>query len=387
MGLELEQTCFNVQELARKVNTESSGRQRELQTLNGQRIPLREKLATFEWLRSIYMPGLLQMLMELNEEVDGASSEVTDPENVKLWLPSSIPAARCASVCIPGLPRIEDHLRTAQCNNSINSLRHTLRVKSPIIDRVYKRAKSFAQRYRRAQVAKFSLNGPGDWERVYQVLKDEDVRLYRDQSRYKKGPGRRGTNEDSWEPTEGERVEENEEMVLWNDVCTERHDVTRRENIPRVGTGETRKLNSWIWTAGPGMIMEDGADAENEVCRSEWCRSRARAQRGTEEVMLLKKEMHRMSQFLEWKEQCWKDCAKVREEDSGLEVGIKDGLTAYATKQATLYRELVISFRATWTQPLKDFKSPATDAVPACDPTDADTEQDKEDKEEDDDGE
>ncbi|THU75377.1 hypothetical protein K435DRAFT_556893, partial [Dendrothele bispora CBS 962.96] len=60
----------------------------------------------------------------------------------------------------------------------------------------------------------------------------------------------------------------------------------------------------WIWTSGPGMI-EDGADENNEICRSEWCRSRARAKRATEEVMLLKEEMRRTIKFLEWKERWW----------------------------------------------------------------------------------
>ncbi|KAK7451769.1 hypothetical protein VKT23_012448 [Stygiomarasmius scandens] len=389
MGLELEQTCLGVQDLAKKLRTKShqrssrQGRDRDNNTLNGQRAPLREKLTTFERLRAVYMPGLLQMLVELEEEVDGASSELTNPEDVKLWLPSSIPPERRHSVCMPDIVNIENQLRTAQCNNSIQSLRHTLRVKSrmvlfknaniagqrpglrsrAIIDRVHERAKQFANRYRRARAAKLSLVGAGDWERVYQVLKDEDVRSYRDQSRFKKGAGRRGTNEDSWEPREEVEMEEEEEegMVLWNEVRSERRGITRREDVPREGTGETRKINSWIWTAGPGMIVEDGADEENEICRSEWCWSRAWAKRGIEEVMLLKEEMRRVSKFLEWKENWWRERAKLRAQEFGSEAAMKEGLSGYAIKQAILYRELAIAFRAIWTKPLKDFEAPLPD--------------------------
>ncbi|THU82072.1 hypothetical protein K435DRAFT_692249, partial [Dendrothele bispora CBS 962.96] len=335
---------------------------------------------TWYRLRGIYMPGLLQMLVDLQEEVEGASSEHTNPEAVKLWLPSSIPADRRPSVCMPELVQIEDRLRTAQCNSALHALRHTLRVKSrmvlfknaniagqrpglrsrAIIDRVHERAKKYAERYRRGREAKLSLIGPGDWEKVLRVLKNEDIRSYRDQVRYKKGAGRHGTNEDSWEPRVGAGgdgdgdEDEDEEMTLWNDVRPERRRVARREDLSRDGTGETRRINSWIWISGPGMNMEDGADEGNEICRSEWCRSRARARRATEEVLLLKEEMRRTSVFLGWKEKWWKDRAGVRNSEAGLESGIREGLTAYASKQASLYRELDLSFRALWTTPLQE---------------------------------
>lgn len=66
----------------------------------------------------------------------------------------------------------------------------------------------------------------------------------------------------------------------------------------RDGTGETRKTLSWIW------LMEgvDGSTADSdEVLRSEWSKSRARAKRATEEVHLLREEMCRALKFLEWR--------------------------------------------------------------------------------------
>ncbi|THU75376.1 hypothetical protein K435DRAFT_564092, partial [Dendrothele bispora CBS 962.96] len=130
--------------------------------------------------------------------------------------PSSVPADRRLAVCLEGIPAIEDHMRTAQCNSAINTLRHTLRVKSrmvifknanivgqrpgnrsrDIIDRVHERAKKFANCYRVARSAKLALIGPGRWEEALRVLKDSDVTSYRDQHRFQTGPGRRGLNED-----------------------------------------------------------------------------------------------------------------------------------------------------------------------------------------------
>ncbi|KAK7464176.1 hypothetical protein VKT23_006342 [Stygiomarasmius scandens] len=385
MGLELEHACILVQDFVKSKTREPGGhghsshqrREREEHAIAEQRAPLREKLAIYERLRGIYMPGLLQMLVDIQEDVEQAS-EVTNPEEACLWLPSSIPSNRRASVCVPELIDIENRIRTAQCNDSIQALRHTLRVKSrmvlfknanvagqrpglrsrAIIDRVHNRAKRYAERYRRAREAKLRLIGPGLWEDVLRVLRNEDVRSYRDQSRYKQGPGRRGTNEDSWEPTEeGDGRDgqgEGDEMILWNDVRPLRSSVTRGEDSSRDGTGETRRLNSWIWTAGPGMSLKDGADEGNEICRSEWCRSLARAKRAQEEVLMLKEEMRRTSLYLQWKERWWKERVYIRDSDVELNSGIKEGLQAYAVKQATLYRELDISFRSVWTTPLKD---------------------------------
>jgi hypothetical protein len=324
------------------------------------------------------MPGLLQMLIDDEEELEGVSSEVTNPEDVKLWLPSSVPAHLRQSVCMDGLPEIEERLRTAQCGDAIQSLRHTLRVKSrmvlfknanivgqrpslrsrAIIDRVHERAKKSANRYRLAREAKKRLVGEGEWEKELPELKDEDVRSYRDQARFKKGAGRRGITEDSWEPREEANTEQNgaegengDGISLWTEVWSERN-VTQREDIPRDGMGETHKTTSWIWTSGPGLSLSNGTDEGNEVCRSEWCRSRARAKRATEEVMLLKEEMQRTIRYLEWKEKQWGGSGDKRNREEGIEPGVLEGLSAYASKQVSLYRHLAIAFRSIWMQPL-----------------------------------
>ncbi|KAG0691527.1 hypothetical protein DFH29DRAFT_1010861 [Suillus ampliporus] len=61
--------------------------------------------------------------------------------------------------------------------------------------------------------------------------------------------------------------------------------------------GEGRRQVSWIW-------MMDGVDCsdegDNDGVRIEWCKSRARALRWSEEVELLREEMRRVLQFFAW---------------------------------------------------------------------------------------
>lgn len=70
--------------------------------------------------------------------------------------------------------------------------------------------------------------------------------------------------------------------------------------------------------------------------RVEWLKSRERAARWTEEVLLLQEEMRRVVAFLEWK-------AMVADKRI-----YKEGTRAYANKQAALYRRLQTHFRAQW---------------------------------------
>ncbi|THU81370.1 hypothetical protein K435DRAFT_873405 [Dendrothele bispora CBS 962.96] len=396
MGLELELLCLDLRNTIKKHVTDNNrqeGRQptlREKSFVEEQWNPLQEKLAVYERLQAIYMPGLLQFLVDIGEEVEGVSSDTTSPEDVKLWLPSSVPTDRRSLVCMEGIVAAEDRLRTVHCNSAIHALRHTLRVKSRMV--IFKNANVVGQRPV-ARAAKLALVGPGTWEETLKVLKDSDVTSYRDQSWFKVGSGRRGLNEDSWEPepevSSGRTGsgEDGENVVLLNEVRSDRRGlVTRREHVPREGTGETRQQNSSIWTSGPGMRLEDGADENNEICRSEWCRSRARARRATEEVMLLKEEMKRTILFLEWKEKWWLKKKTARDMETELEYGICEGLGAYAAKQATLYRGLALSFHSIWSQPLRDVDSfPAMTEV--IDNTNGDGDEDEDEDEDEDDAE
>lgn len=79
--------------------------------------------------------------------------------------------------------------------------------------------------------------------------------------------------------------------------------------------------------------------------RVEWCKSRARAMRLSEEVILLREEMRRVLAYLVWHEEWWLEQGTRRgDEDPQL----TEGLLAYAAKQADIRHEMRDSFNHLW---------------------------------------
>lgn len=296
--------------MAKFVKEQKKEDQTDSDTISKRRAVLRDKIDSYEQVRSVYMPGLLQMLLEMASEclIAGStdiqlfSSDQTLVEHIKLWLPSEIEANKRQKVCIAPLPAIEDRLRTARCQDALHNLQHTLRVKSwmmafknknikgqrenlrsrAVIDRVTSRMKHYAQLYRENRQAKLKLSGLGKWEESLRVLLDGDMTSYRDQARLKAKPGRNGVNEDSWEPSAhnvsmggSDDSAEAGDLDLRSTVRIGIHEHPGRkagEVAPHwEGTGETAKVLSWIWTAGLSTPVEDGADDGNEILRAEWC--------------------------------------------------------------------------------------------------------------------
>lgn len=351
---------------------------RDLQTsvLRDQRAVLKEKIQSWQQLRTIYMPGLLQVLIDIGADPILTWDSNLDPEAVDLWLPSAIPKERRRAACREGIPEMELKLRTAQCSGSLQSLRHVLRLKTrmvyfknknirgqregtrsrAIIDRVHKRAIRLVHKYRSARNAKLELEGPGEWEATFQVLRNEDVRGYASGTK-KKGPGRRGIWEDGHEPPAeprpSEMLESDESESEESELDIEMEDGVRLTDAQllkarKKGTGETRKEISWIWRT-TRMNFENG-DAADDILRSEWARSRARCHRAREEVELLVEEMRRVLEFLEWRARWW----EVRGSRMlHVSADLAEGLRSYAEDQANLQKALAASFRHLWMTPLR----------------------------------
>jgi len=150
------------------------------------------------------MPGLLQYQADLAARPSTTASEgSSNPEDVELWLSSRVALASRLVVCQAELAEMEDQLRTAQCQDALNSVRHTLKIKTrmiafknrnvrgqregtrsrAVIARVHERARVAAEKYRASRVAKMNLVGPGEWEKALQVLVDGDIRGYQDVNR------------------------------------------------------------------------------------------------------------------------------------------------------------------------------------------------------------
>ena len=101
-----------------------------------------------------------------------------------------------------------------------------------------------------------------------------------------------------------------------------------------------------------------------KALRIEWCRSRARAMRFSEEVELLNEEMRWVLAFLDWEASHWEERAteRIRALASAAAVGpgaaptfpvipgspLDEGLQAYAHRQAAIRRKLFTRFAAQW---------------------------------------
>jgi hypothetical protein len=117
----------------------------------------------------------------------------------------------------------------------------------------------------------------------------------------------------------------------------------------RDGTGETRRTLSWIWTTK--SRLPNPSDEGDDILRAEWAKSRARAARCREEVLLLREEMRRVLAFLEWKSSWWLDRENLRVD---IPNDLAEGLKAYAQTQADLQQALKEHFCAIWQSPLAD---------------------------------
>ena len=143
----------------------------------------------------------------------------------------------------------------------------------------------------------------------------------------------------------------------------------------RSGESEGRRTISWIWKTGV-LNNGDETDQDKEVLvdrtffpffifqhtgsdthlgvRIEWCKSRARAKRFTEEVMLLLTEMERVCSFLAWKAEDWRQKGSITSPwtfspDRGYNPTVREeGLRAYAFRQADLYYRLKGHFEVIW---------------------------------------
>ncbi len=171
--------------------------------------------------------------------------------------------------------------------------------------------------------AKFNLEGPGEWEKMYRELHNEDVRGVRT-AKVKKNPDRRGIWEDGHAPESlratgifDERSDDESDNDGGDDDASaselDLNDGTETGPLPKKkrkrGTGETRKEISWIWQTTP--IRRTSGD-KDDILQAEWARSRARVRRTSEEVALVREEMRRVLESLEWSAAQWGFEGKVQ---------------------------------------------------------------------------
>jgi len=100
-------------------------------------------------------------------------------------------------------------------------------------------------------------------------------------------------------------------------------------------------------TEGVLSLMIDWGYENNVLVdlRCEWAKSKARADRWSEEVLLLVEEMRRVVDFLDWKAAWWLQQAARR---TDAPPDITDGIAAYSAKQFDVMKALALSFVNRW---------------------------------------
>lgn len=269
---------------------------------------------------SLWSPSASQTDTSNTNEDEQARPSSTKAEDIKLWLPSQLPAIHRTSDSVKAIAARESQLRRAQAFDALANIRRIRRIITGISlfrklnlvgegQRTATRLRSYYDKfrgkiihsvacYRGARDALLVLDPDGDWKSQLLELKMEDVR----------GPGK----------------DEDEEKDV----------------------GEGRREISWIWLVQPGIRGAEGVaeDFIEGMC-VEWAKSKARAERWREEKELLQEEMRRVLADLTWQAAWWRSHVG-RHTDISQELG--KGLAAYAEKQAVLREALARKFAKRW---------------------------------------
>jgi hypothetical protein len=272
---------------------------------------LLHQIEKWRQLQAVYMPGALDVGAS-----DPASSPKAKAESIKLWLPSQLDAEDRDSICLGGIVDREKELRFAQLEDTLNDLRRARRIRyglitfhkiqltgeggkiqtksRAVVQTVQDRIDKHARRYRVARDALLCLDPRKEWQDMYLPLAEADNR----------GPGK-----------------EPEEKLL----------------------RDGQYALSWIWRSSATSVSPDEV---NEDMRVEWAQSVARADRWEEEVILLREEMRRVVQFLEWRSSDW--FAKADSRTGAVTSSVRAGLSAYANKQGSVFHNIAVRFTQRW---------------------------------------
>ncbi|KAH8106476.1 hypothetical protein DFH11DRAFT_1691850 [Phellopilus nigrolimitatus] len=336
-ALELEDQSRSYVALVRACKTRPQPNQAAM--LEERRTALIRKVQKWRAIQLIYMPTVASLL-SLGESPHDPSlsipaidnAPIIDPFIPPLLLPSSLPISIRQSLT-PRLDLVakETRLRVAQAEDALAELRRLLKIRATSIQfkktnmvgqRAQTRARSVltlfqekidrvANRYRAAQAALVSL-GPEEkqWDKRFPTLDANDVR----------GPGKESDD-------------------------APRH--KRKKATANAKESEGRRVLSWIWTSETASKDDCSDDELVLLMRCEWARSQARAERWEEEKVLLMEEMRRTLAYSDWKATWWRGQEALRDNEH-LRADIRDGLRAYAQKQADMWGRLAVSFAARW---------------------------------------
>ena len=231
------------------------------------RTHLLKRIQEFVAVRACYLPGLADFLVALRM----GKTLMSHAEDIPLYLPSSIPADKRASVCIADVHKIKERFREGQATEALTQLRLQLakrtcafRYKSQNADsqRSYTRFRALQDQaddkikesqlhYTVARAALLSLRGSGGWEKTLQVLRREDVR----------GLGERALMME--EHAEENRMRKLAGVDLNVPVSTAysiaQEPLAPTEFVPNLSRGEGTRTLSWIWYSTSREELEDSS--------------------------------------------------------------------------------------------------------------------------------
>ncbi|KAG6824960.1 hypothetical protein H0H92_005297 [Tricholoma furcatifolium] len=286
---------------------------------------LQRKIAAWEKMNGLYIPGV-DALSRTEERSAAAQKKPIMPYTQTLWLPSKV---HVKLVFDRHLAEVEWKLRVAQACEALDALRSNLQIRSHLykfkdrfvrgqhantrarnsIETVQARIQAATEEYRAAYVALNSLS----------ILLSNAADL-------------------------GELNVENWRLTL---LPLEAGDIRELAEADNERTSEGRRVVSWIWRTLGVISDKNDSEALRDALRIEWCKSRSRAMRFSEEVELLTEEMHRVLRYLRYKEAWWQSKAAYALNDGFIPI-CREGLVAYASRQASLSAELHTSFSHSW---------------------------------------
>ncbi len=112
-------------------------------------------------------------------------------------------------------------------------------------------------------------------------------------------------------------------------------------------------LQTQAWDCGAGMIniINQYADLFTVAAmRVEWAKTKARADRWHEEVLLVSEEMRRVLYFFQWKAEWWSSQSALRMDAP---IRVQRGIAAYAAKQVAISHAMATSFAGLFCSPFR----------------------------------
>jgi hypothetical protein len=308
---------------------------KQLADLQEKRNALLSRIQNWREVQFVYTPHVVSLISQaLNPAPHSPAASFshpseTFPEDIPLFLPSSLPPHIRALPELQDICQLERRLREPQADDALGEIRRQRRVIQGLwlfkrmnmsgmgnkpntrMTTLYKRfdnkTNRAAEKYQSARRALSVLDPDGSWSMRLKELKKEDI----------SGPGK-----DS------------------NDTSTT----------------NSRYQMSWIWLVPlVGTRNNDettiGEEEFNGTMQVEWSKARARMKRWNEELLIVQEEMRRAIVYLVWKAGWWRERSSLRDH---MDETILSGVSGYAHKQAMICSRMAERCAVYWLPHLRE---------------------------------